>query len=375
MGNKLILLKTAKAILRGIYSPMKLRKNRDKITILSRQSDDPSADIALLVDYMSKEHPETEIKVMCRNLESSSAAGYGIHMISQMWNMANSRLILLDGYNIAPSILEHKDGTCIVQMWHALAAIKKFGYQSLGRAGGHSRSIAEIMCMHRNYTHVLAPSKETGKLFCEAFDTDPKHLVMLGLPRIDLLTSQGDDGRDLREEYRIPPEKEVVLYAPTLRKSGKLSIDDLIDNVDKDRYALVICPHPLDMITGKDQERSPEEIIVDRKNDAYRWLDACDLAITDYSAFSVEASLKDKPLYFYVPDIEEYMEDEGLNFDPRSQMPEVTAEKGKDLAEMIKGDYPCDVLTGFRDRFIEIETDNCTKRLGDYINGLVKKAD
>ena len=368
----IMILKIGKAVLSGIYAIMKLRPVRKKATILSRQSDEPTEDIALLACYLGENHPDLELKVMCRKLEDGSAFSYGIHMLSQMWNMANSRVILLDSYCIAASILKHRSKTEVVQMWHSMAAIKQFGYQNLDRPGGRSRRIAETMCMHRNYDHVLCPSKKTGEFFCRAFDVDRSKLLLMALPRVDRIMEGSEAGKDLGMEYGIDPDKELILYAPTFRKNRQLEIDDLIECLDPDRFALVICPHPLDKSSCLDREKVSSKgcIVIDRKHETVEWLAAADRVITDYSAIAVEAALADKPLYFYVYDIEEYLRDEGLNMDPREEYPEITATDAGALAGLIEGEYHRDQLDSFRSDHFEADASGCTARLGEYIYGL-----
>lgn len=377
MELKYTALKVGRSFLRMLYGPMKLRPTRKKILMLSRQSNEPTLDMTLLSDYLRQAHPDLEQQILCRKLEGGSMPGYGAHMLKQMWHMANSAVILLDGYSIVPCVFRHKAGTKVVQMWHSLAAVKQFGYQSLGKPGGRSPRIAEILCMHRNYDVILAPSKATGEHYCRAFDAEPSKLLYMGLPRIDVITAPSDPKGDIREEYDIDPDRKVLLYAPTIRKDSQLRIGDLIEALRDSGYLLVICPHPLDESRSLDDADTAggDELIIDRSGNTYRWLASCDAVITDYSALSVEASLRDKPVYFYVYDVEEYRESEGLNVDPRMEMEEVTALDAEELVALIQKDYPTDKLEEFRGRYVDVDTKDCTAKLGEYLYGLAEETD
>ncbi len=48
---------------------------------------------------------------------------------------------------------------------------------------------------------------------------------------------------------------------------------------------------------------------------SYDLMKLADIIITDYSACAFEASLLLKPLYFFIPDYESYMQDRGINVD------------------------------------------------------------
>lgn len=389
---KQLLLKTAVLALRIIYAPIRLLPAGKKVTIISRQSDEPSADIRMLAGYLQREHPDLKCVVLCRFIrpDPGSRLSYGFHMISQMKHIATSRVVVLDGYCIAACALHHKPETEILQMWHAVAAIKKFGYQTIDRPGGHSRMVAEIMCMHRNYSYVLCPSQATGEIFCEAFRTAPEKLLYLGLPRLDLLTQpekeEGADpaessGQDLRASCQIPAGKELLLYVPTFRRDKPVDLKGLLQAVDPARFVLAVRLHPLEEPPAEadfasalaEEDASALQVIYSREGTTEEWIRAADRIITDYSALAVEASLTGKPLYYYVYDIPEYEERVGLNMDPRQEMPGATAVTGEQLTRILNEPYPCDELRRFREKYITIDTEGCTARLGDFIYGIAQE--
>ena len=55
--------------------------------------------------------------------------------------------------------------------------------------------------------------------------------------------------------------------------------------------------------------------VVDKKYNTFDLLRIADYIITDYSAVAFEASILNKPIYFYVYDIEDYKKTRGLNID------------------------------------------------------------
>ena len=371
MSSKYSIAQFAVKALRCIYAPMKLRRTKNRITIISRQSRKMSLDVTLLSDYLRRNYPDVECVVMVRFIEEGlgSRIGYCFHMLSQMWTIAASKVVVLDGYCICASVLDHKPDLVIVQMWHALAAIKKFGYQTLDKDGGHSSRTAEIMRMHRNYDHVLATSEFVGEEFCAGFNVTSDKIRLLGLPRIDRLIEAKADNPDsaefrqkVREEYGVSEEQEIVLYAPTFRKGRAVEVSSLREALEGSNFRLIIKLHPL----------YDEEGVSDRKYSTYEWLRACDRVITDYSALGVEASLTDKPVYFYVYDIDEYRKQTGLNVDPLIEMPGASSKDAGQLAQMMAQPYDYDALRAFRNKYVSVDTENCTKQLGDYIYGLTR---
>ena len=156
---KQLILKIAVLLLRMVYAPMRLLPVKRRVVIISRQSRKASVDIRLLTDYLRMRYPDLKCKVLVRFIEPGIGGklSYMPHMFVQMYYLATSRLVVLDGYCIVACVLPHRKGTEILQMWHAVAAIKRFGYQSIGYPSGHSRVVAETMRMHRNYDYVLCP--------------------------------------------------------------------------------------------------------------------------------------------------------------------------------------------------------------------------
>ena len=53
-------------------------------------------------------------------------------------------------------------------------------------------------------------------------------------------------------------------------------------------------------------------------------------------------------------------------------MPGASSADAKQLAEMMAEEYDYDALRKFRDKYISVETENCTQKLGDFIYGLTR---
>lgn len=356
-----VLIAVATLSARCLYAVMKaVLPVRRKIVFLSRQSDACSRDFELLADALCLADPGLEIVTRCRMLGTTlgARAASAIAMIGQMYHLATARACVVDGYVIPVSLLQHRKGLFVVQMWHALGAIKKFGYQTVGRPGGHGAGIASAMRMHRNYDLVLCDGPATVPVFAEAFGVEPGIVEPLGLPRIDYLLdaaavrrsgSVPEGSAALRAEFPLLAEKgrTVVLYAPTFRKSGAARYAEVAARFADDRYALIVKPHPLEeaCVGGANVVNAGGADILDV-------LPLCDAVITDYSAVAFEAVAMGLPVYFYVFDIDEYARDCGLNVDPLAELPEVASRDVSAIAERIEAgcDQPAS-LRAFRERY------------------------
>ena len=357
-------MRMAVVVLRVIYMPFRTMSLQNKITFISRQADYPSEDIRMLVDYINKYYSETECLVLAKRLEGAGKLSYAFHMLTQMRAVATSTVVVLDGYCIVASALRHKEETKIIQMWHALAAIKKFGYQTIDKPAGRSSDTARIMCMHRNYDYVISPGEETGKLLCQAFAVTEDKLQYYALPRVDRILQKDEEfAARVRVEYGIPPNTGIALYVPTFRRGVEIDTEAITRAFNSSDYRLVIKLHPV--FDNGDPN-------ADHKYSSYEWLKACDCVITDYSALGIEAALTGKPVYFYVPDIDNYEREVGLNINPEKEMPQATARTIEDLLTLLEEDYDYRAEREFATKYVSAPTENCTGRLGDFLWKLSK---
>ena len=363
-----------------------MKAKQKRVTIISRESNSRTLDVAMLEAELLKRG--CEAKVLSRLLtkeRSLKALGYAGHVIRQEAAILASDVVVLDTYIIPASMLPHRSGTKVIQMWHALGAIKKFGWQTVGKEDGSSEKVARLMKMHRGYDYVVCASDITAGHFCEAFRVGPEKIVKYGLPRIDYIKSVASGSRhkeQLDRILRVYPQldngRKTVLYAPTFRKGRTVDPQPLIDALDPQKYNIVVKLHPL--YRGR-VNRLPGEfdtVIFDEGFSSNDWLAAADMIISDYSSFVIESSLADKPLFIYAYDLDEYEGATGLNIDFYSEpIAPYVFRDAKELAKAVDaGGYDMDALHAFRDRYIDIDTgsgadgmdeNHCTAALADFI--------
>ena len=81
----------------------------------------------------------------------------------------------------------------------------------------------------------------------------------------------------------------------------------------------------------------------------------------------------EKPIYFYVYDLEKYKEETGINFDFENEpMGKYKAENANELINLIKQDYDYNILKEFKEKYISVNTNNCTKQLVEFIVRLIR---
>lgn len=244
-------------------------------------------------------------------------------------------------------------------------AIKKFGYQTIGKQSGTDLNTAKIMKMHNNYNYVLAPSQITKNIFLEAFNIKEEQIKYIPLPRVDYIL-QKKNTEEIYKRYPQLQEKINVLYVPTFRKGKKIRIKKIVENFNTDKYNLIIKLHPLDKKQYEYMQK--DGVIYDDKFTSYDLLEVADRIITDYSSLAIETSLLNKPIYFYTYDINTYQEDPGLNFNfEKEKIGKYVATKPNELLDLLEEDYDYSILEDFRNRYITVNTNNCAKQLANFI--------
>lgn len=371
--------------LKVIYFFIKLfTKTKNKVTMLSRQSDNINIDFELIKEELEKINnfqssnnatdSKLQIEILCKKIPSEilGKISYCFYMIKCMYHIANSKVCIIDGYNIAISVLKHKKSLKVIQIWHAMGAIKKFGYQVLDREEGSNSKVAKIMKMHANYDLVTCTSRETRRIYSEAFNTDINKIEVLGMPRIDYILEKdkkiNEKLENLYKDYPKLKEKKNIVYVPTFRKNETIDVEQIVSEVDEEKYNLIVRLHPLD------KTKVDNKYVIDGKYSTFDLIKMADYVITDYSAIAFETATLNKPLFFYLYDIDKYESSRGLNINLKEEMKNSTKQNIKDIIKIIKNNtYDYEELKDFREKYVQTTDTENTKRIAEHIEKWIRK--
>ena len=368
---KYVMINIWKLINNLIYVFIKLFKTKNKITFISRQTNGKSIDFDLIIEEMKAQKIDIEIVVLNKMIGKSliEKIKYAFYIYYQMYHIATSKVVIIDGYCIPISTLKHKKNLKIIQIWHALGSLKKFGYSIIDKKEGSKKEIALSMNMHKNYTYILTSSQFTKQFFIEAFNATEEQMKVIPLPRVDFLNSKYYKEKINKEFYNYyqvleNDNKKKILYVPTFRKNIETDLTRLIDSVDYNKFDLIIKTHDDTEIIYNNKEQSYSE----KTNlSGMELLHVADYVITDYSAIAFEAAVANKPIFFYNYDYDSYTENRGFYIDYKKEMPGLISENINEILECIeKNEYDYLKLEEFRKKYIA-EIDNCTKQLVDLI--------
>lgn len=355
--------------LKFIYFFMKLRKtNKNKIVFLSRQTDGVSLDFRLLKETLESKY---DVVILSQKIKKDlkDKIKYNFYMYKQMYHLANANFCVIDSYVIPVSVLKHKKHLKVLQIWHSLAAIKQFGYQSLDKESGHESKMSKVMKMHQNYDYIISGSEAMIPHFSKAFNQSENKFVSYGLPRIDYIIKEEKYlNKKITKKYPILASKTNILYAPTLRTYSLSALEELIDAIDFKKYNLIFKGHP-----NKKMKTSDKRVLTMDEYSTLELLPIADYVLTDYSGVAMEAAAIDRPLYFYLNDYDQYEEKNGINIDLFNEMPNATFIKAKDILNNIKKSYDYENFNKFKNKYVNVADGTSTKLIVDLIEKEMNK--
>lgn len=354
-----LLMNIVIAGLRFIYFFMKLMPVKHKVVMISRQSNTPSIDFVLLKEALYRQDSTVNVKYLCRTLDGgiqskfTNKVKYGFHMLTQMKEIATSEVVVLDTYCIVVSLLHHRESLKIIQMWHSIGSMKKFGYTALDTAEGTKTSVARLMRMHKNYSYVFASSPIYQKDLAKGFHCDESIVRIFPLPRVDLLSDahyREMKRTEILKHYPKWQDYKVIAYCPTFRKDEnemQAAVDALCEALYDDQI-LVVKLHPLSKV-----KLANSKAYYASEFSSFDILFAADAVISDYSCIVYEAALLNIPLYFYNFDMYKYSEGRGLAIDYEHELPGIISkEPAKITAAIHQGEYDMNALQQFCNRYV-----------------------
>jgi CDP-glycerol glycerophosphotransferase len=223
-----------------------------------------------------------------------------------------------------PQWIGKRRGTTYIQTWHG-TALKRMGMNTPQVRAMLDADRRKLVAAVGRFDYFLVRSEHDIKTLVDAFELRAEPL-RVGYPRNDLLLAADRDERAarLREQLDLPPDRRVLLYAPTFRDaSGPFEPGfDLAEFARRfgEQVVLLVRAHYLNTV------RVPREAggavrDVSTYPDVTELMLAADGLLTDYSSVMFDYALLDRPLLFFAPDSAAYAKDRGTYFDLAQRAP------------------------------------------------------
>jgi len=218
--------------------------------------------------------------------------------------------------------VKKRPGQVMLQCWHG-TPLKRLRHDIAETVTTHHRQ-EDLRSNDEDvsrYDYFLSPSRFASKAFTSAFNLKAlgkeNIICETGYPRNDFLhTFQDADVTRIRAELGIPPDKKVLLYAPTWRDDKHIAdvgyeykspVDfDLLASKLSREYVVLFRAH--NIVANAFDFQKYKDFLVDVSdyddiNDLYL---ASDALITDYSSVFFDYANLRRPIIFYMYDLEHY---------------------------------------------------------------------
>ena len=244
-----------------------------------------------------------------------------------------------------PAYFIKKEEQIYINTWHG-TPLKSMGFDMVDGNSGSANTVRNFL--HADY--LLSANEIMTNMYLKSYKLDEVFkgkILEEGYPRNDFLF-QTDKKKEINllKEYGISIEenKKIILFAPTWRESenGKAEVNPeellgvkklLEDKIDTNTYQILIKPHQFVYNQLKDLEEY-KGLLIPSTIDANELMSIVDILISDYSSIFLDYMALEKPILFYIPDLETYKERRGLDIRPED-LPGPSSDNLLDIATAI----------------------------------------
>ena len=227
--------------------------------------------------------------------------------------VSNSRL---------PEYLSKKRGQIYIQTWHG-TPLKKLGFDIEVKGGNAMNTVKDIRHKYasdsKRYDYLISPSDFCTKHFASIFHLEKRAEIIktLGSPRCDKIGRAGkEEIREIKKALKLPKNKKVILYAPTWRddqhKSGvgyifenELDFEKMQEKFG-DKIVILFRAHYFVANTFDFEKYKDFVFDVSDYPDINDLYNISDVLITDYSSAMFDFAILERPMFFYMYDLEKY---------------------------------------------------------------------
>lgn len=305
------------------------------------------------------------VRVMTRDCDRSGYFGGLCFMLKFILLYAQAGYVFICDNFLPAASCKKREATTVVQMWHAGGMLKKYAYDT-------PRDIPKYYKgnVFRNYSLILTSDDRCNGAYISGMRAEPSIVKGLGLSRTDRFFRESyldECKKQFLQQYPQAVGKKIVLWAPTFR--GNAATPEIVDMafLERLREALgeewLVIPklHPhLQKHVGADECRIPTE----------RLLPVTDVLISDYSSVIYDFLLLERPIVFYVPDLDYYVKNEQFYID-YNEMPGPIVTDEADLASAVRSAHmhpQTERIRTFRKKYMGACDGHALERLLKYLH-------
>lgn len=277
-----------------------------------------------IVQELHRERPDLKFVWLVNKVGEHKFPDYIKEVPNGFWSSAywlTRSKVWIDNYRKPLGTVKRK-GQYYLNTWHGCIGFKPIG---LWRGEKFSKIAYLVSKNDSEMIDCLVVNNDwSARMMVKGMVYDGT-ILKLGQAREDVMSYDRTEIRNsVREKYKLPDDSKIVLYAPTYRESGmkttrhvfgeQSSIDigllkkSLHEKFGGEWYVLAKL-HPQLANTNTIDDKNV--IDVSKEEDTNRLIAASDAVVTDFSTVAFESGAYGIPVFLYMDDIEEYVEDRG----------------------------------------------------------------
>lgn len=237
----------------------------------------------------------------------------------------------------ADILTEYSNGAVRINLWHGIGGIKGVGFSSKAYLDAKGKNplfykLYEWIVQLRIYRLIVQSAGGWGDVyylsttpfatygFKKYFNLPDKFYIESGYPRNQAIYKLRKNETEVVE--RIKKSKRAILYMPTFRDNNEnythpLTDYRVVDMLKDNEWLWVEKKHGADTSDLFANVNSTNVLRLDGDFDASVIMGHVDAVVTDYSSVSWDALYYKKPVVFYMPDFDYYMnQDRGFVLKP-----------------------------------------------------------
>lgn len=260
-----------------------------------------------------------------------------------------------------------------INTWHG-TPLKHMGFNVKNNLKGSQNTMKNFLASD----YMISPNAHTTNIFKHAFKLDGLYsgeILEIGYPRIDLtINTTANEAREYLAEHLNLKKKPIILYCPTWRGKNVNDPENSLLNVfeeikllnQKLPHQVLVKVHPFVYSKAKEMPELKPYLVPDFL-DTNQLMPAVDLMITDYSSIFFDFLVTDKPIVFYVPDLDKYQNERGVYID-LCALPGPVADNIQDVITLVSNESYKDAdvqekYAKFKHNFVNYENGSVTERL------------
>lgn len=382
MSKVLVNIKNIIAItIINMFNCLPIKNN--KIFLFSYYGSQYGCNPKYISEYIVKNYPSDKFDIVWAfNDRSSKEHIQGVRKVKIMtlkyfYELCTSKVIITNFRTV--DMFKKRKNQYYIQTWHSSLRLKQIEKDAENSLPEHYIKMAKEDS--KKCDLLLSGCKYSTDIFKRAFWYDGE-IFEHGTPRNDLLARVDEQYKaEIKKKLNISNDTKLVLYAPTFRKNDNLEVYNLdykevlnslkLKFGGEWRFCVKLHPH---LISKSEQLNYGDDVIdLTKYDDIQELLAISDVLISDYSSLMFDFGLTKKPCFLYVPDLEEYTnQDRKLYFDIE-QLPFINTKSSINLVEKIR-DFDKEIYNKELDRFLDsigsFEHGDACKKLVDRISSV-----